>query len=554
MSWKASFQQGISNFKRNQYSEALAFFDEAISLGCDSFTVYDSRAAVHEKLGNNKAALLDAKKVVDTAPDRWQGYARSARLFHALTKNEAALKMADLALERIKPDDAQRRQGLHALKSQATDALKAADDRRRARIAKTAYHIGKLPVEIFAEIFGLVVAADHVQILNLSHVCKHWRGIAIETPSLWQTLVVSKKYPTRKARFWVQRARTQISDLSFHHNISEMDWPSILLELTPLHWHGLRSLAASGSLFSRLYDMLHKLSKTKAISHLEHLDVTGCPNFERFLPDFEDSHLDTLKVANFTPSMGGLWSRVHRLKTMSIEAGCIEIVPALTANPSLENLMLCDIVPIPMQSGGDDRVELSNLRCLKFFNIASISMITRVVIAPNLQVLHLFSIGHSSDVLLEFAHPDPLRALRELRIGSCTTTASSLKIIIAGAPLLETLQISGIHGVVNDVLDFISGTHPNDHHQDMCTFLKHVDLTNCGDLLTRNAYSLVKTRLHTDQPATVDGSQPECRAEIESLRLDGCPLIEAEMLPWFRGKVKVFSCVYMTKKEGKQRR
>ncbi|KAG1802697.1 uncharacterized protein HD556DRAFT_707046 [Suillus plorans] len=553
MSWKASFQQGVFNFRRNKHSEALVLFDEAISLGCDSFIVYDSRAALHEKLGNNKAALLDAKKVVDTAPDRWQGYARSARLFHALNKDEVAIKMIDLALERIKSDDAQRHQELNALKSQATNALKAADERRRARIAKTAYYIGKLPVEIFAEILGLVVATDHAQILKLSHVCKHWRGIAIKTPSLWQTLVVSKNRPTRKVRLWMERARTRISDLSFHHNISEMDWPSILSELSSLSWCVLRSLAAPGSLFSRLYDLLHRLSKTEVISRLEHLDVTGCPGFERFLPDFEASHLDTLKVANFTPSMGGLWSRVRQLRTMTVEAGWIEILPALTANQSLENLVLSDLVPIPMQSGGDDCVELSDLQCLKLFNIASVSMITRVIVAPNLQVLHLFSISHSSDVL-EFAHADSLRALRELRIGSCTTTARSLNVIIAGAPLLETLQISGIQGVVNEVLDFICGTHPNDQHQDVCTFLRHVDLSSCGDLLTRNAYSLVKTRLRTDQPAAEGGGQPGCRAEIESLRLDGCPLIEAEMLPWFRGKVKVFSCVYMTKKEGKQRR
>ncbi|KAG1734758.1 uncharacterized protein EDB91DRAFT_586908 [Suillus paluster] len=554
MSWKASFQQGVSNFKRNKYSEALAFFDEAISLGCDSFTIYDSRAAVHEKLGNNKAALIDAKKVVDTAPDRWQGYARSARLFHALNKDEAALKMIDLAFERIKADDVQRRQELDALKSQAIDSLKAAKERRRARIAKTAYHIGKLPVEIFSEIFGLVIAADHAQILKLTHVCKHWRGIAIKTPSLWQTLVVSKNHPARKIQLWVQRARTQISDLSFHHNIPEMEWSSILSELTPLSWYSLRSLAVSGTLFSRIHNLLHQLSKTEIISRLEHLDITGCEGFEKFLPDFEDSHLETLKVDTFTRSMNQLWSRVHRLKTMSIDAGLVEILPALKANPSLENLILYDLVPVPVQSDGDSCMQLSDLRCMKLFNIQLVSLITRVVVAPNLQVLHLFSIGRSSDVLLAFAHADPLRALRELRVGSCTTTASSLKIILAGAPLLETLQISRIHGVVNDVLDFISGTHPNDNNQDVCASLKHVDLSSCDDLLTRSAYSLVKTRLHADQPVTVDGNQPGCRSEIESLRLDGCPLIEADMLPWFRRKVQVFSCVYMSKKEAKQRR
>ncbi|OAX42277.1 hypothetical protein K503DRAFT_766924 [Rhizopogon vinicolor AM-OR11-026] len=553
MSWKASFQQGVSNFKRDNYLESLACFDEAISLGCDTFIVYDSRAAVHEKLGNYKAALIDAKKVVDTAPDRWQGYARSARLFHALQKDEAALKMIDLALERIKADDTHRSQELDALKYQAIDALNAADERRRARIAKTAYHIGKLPVEILVEVFSIVVAADHAQILKLSHICKHWRGIAIETPSLWNTLVVSKNRPKRKIQLWVQRAHKHISVLSFHHNILEIDWSSILEELIPLSWYSLRSLTVSGRLFSQIYDFLRRLSKTDVIPRLKHLDVTDT-DFTKISSSFEDYHLESLKISGLTPAMNELWTRVHRLKTMNIEhAGWLDISPAVLANPSLESLILNNFIP-PPSNVVNDRVQLPNLLCMKLNNIpAPVSEVTRSFVAPNLQILHLFSVGLSRDGLLEFMRAPPL-ALRELRLGSCTPSINSLKIILAGAPLLETLQISGVHGVVNDMLHFISGTNPNDNHQDVCPLLKHVDLSNCADLLTGSAYSLVKTRLRSDQLVIGDESQPGCRAEIESLKLDGCHNIEGEMLPWFRGKVKVFSCVYMSKKEANRRR
>jgi F-box/TPR repeat protein Pof3 len=252
--------------------------------------------------------------------------------------------------------------------------------------------------------------------------------------------------------------------------------------------------------------------------------------------------------------MNKLWSRVHGLKTLSIElAGWMDISPALIANPSLEELTLNNLIP-PL-STVSDRMQLPNLRCVKLSNItALVSEVTRSFVAPNLQVLHLFSIGLSRDVLREFAQADPPPALRELRLGSCTTSVGSLKIILAGSPLLETLQISKIHGVVNDVLRFIADTSANDNHQDVCPSLKHVDLSNCADLLTGSAYSLVKTRLRTDQPVTGDESQPTSRAEIESLKLDGCPNIEAEMLSWFREKVKVFSCVYMSKTEANRRR
>lgn len=46
--------------------------NQALSLEANEYTLYDSRAAVKEKLGKTKDALRDCKRVIDLAPQRWQ--------------------------------------------------------------------------------------------------------------------------------------------------------------------------------------------------------------------------------------------------------------------------------------------------------------------------------------------------------------------------------------------------------------------------------------------------------------------------------------------------
>ena len=70
--------------------------------GQNLYQLLDTRAAVHEKLGQYKDALKDAKKTIDIAPERWQGYARAARVFLQLNRVESAQKMITLALEKLK--------------------------------------------------------------------------------------------------------------------------------------------------------------------------------------------------------------------------------------------------------------------------------------------------------------------------------------------------------------------------------------------------------------------------------------------------------------------
>lgn len=45
---------------------------QAIQEGFEGPQVYDSRAAVYEKQGRKKDALLESKKVIDLFPQAWQ--------------------------------------------------------------------------------------------------------------------------------------------------------------------------------------------------------------------------------------------------------------------------------------------------------------------------------------------------------------------------------------------------------------------------------------------------------------------------------------------------
>lgn len=78
-SWKQLFQKGVAMFRAGQLDDALALFTEvghhgrliyagaysayqALSLEANEYTLYDSRAAVNEKLGKTKDALRDCKR------------------------------------------------------------------------------------------------------------------------------------------------------------------------------------------------------------------------------------------------------------------------------------------------------------------------------------------------------------------------------------------------------------------------------------------------------------------------------------------------------------
>ncbi|KIK74245.1 hypothetical protein PAXRUDRAFT_836024 [Paxillus rubicundulus Ve08.2h10] len=557
MAWKESFEKGVTYFKYGNLVEALAHMNQAVELRNDNFTIYDSRAAVHEKLGNHKAALLDSKRVIELGPDRWQGYARSARLFTVLKKYSSSIKMADLALNRLRPDDAQRRTPLVELREQAITAQAAAEKRRLSHISKTSYLLGKLPVEILVQIFDILVSDDSTLVVRLSHICGHWRRIVFDSPSLWRTLVLSNKHPLRKVKVWKQGAKNRIASLSL--SVPPLDAPSVLSELEDLSWEHLLSLRTSGKAFFDLHEMLSDISMLHVLSNLCELSLYDCASPDQlqcFLsgPDWK---LRSLHLDGVIYISDKWWQHIHQLTELHI---CFLLASfsmrPLEANPSLERFVLDLSQPMYINENynGTTPIPMNKLRSIELRNIANPFSLLRAITAPSITSFHLFNARSGvEEALLHITGP----SLAELCVGNCGLDQGIMITVLSRAPNLENLQINSIHGVANEVLQFLARNNPSPdlpHGPSPglpCPALKRVDVSRCSDLSTSSTYAFVKSRLQCGSEQS--GSTETCSI-LESLKVDGCPDIDPDLLPWFRSKVTRFSCVYMTKKDLKRGR
>ncbi|KAG6836683.1 hypothetical protein H0H93_004973 [Arthromyces matolae] len=56
----------------------------------------------------------------------------------------------------------------------------------------------------------------------VSHVCQHWREVALETPTLWTTLTFSEGAPFERSRTWIQRAKGSPLDIHIDCTIPDV--------------------------------------------------------------------------------------------------------------------------------------------------------------------------------------------------------------------------------------------------------------------------------------------------------------------------------------------
>ncbi|KDQ62446.1 hypothetical protein JAAARDRAFT_149341 [Jaapia argillacea MUCL 33604] len=582
--WKDHFEKGVAAFRASNLDRSLDYFNQAILAGAKGLTVYDSRAAVLEKLGQTKDALKDSKTVIDIAPTQWQGYARSSRLFLKLGKHNAASTMADMALDRLKPDDTKRRAEMNALKRQAFDAKMTAAVALRREHSKTFYHFGKLPVEVVATIFGMHVAEDAVQVLTLSQVSRRWRDIAVSTPALWDALVLSQRNPVRKAKVWKERSKGRIRVLSLRSGLeSKVD--QTMEQLADLSWECLRTLHIHCTAIhpSRFLQYFVTFNREDALHHLHrlsidgHEDNTGTP-LDSTLPTwFRKVPLPSLQVLELRRVSVDWQAISHHVTSLVSLSAHDMILPSypifamLQANPLLESLSLspCLVNQTIFPSRDDFSLSLLNL---KHLDLASFDVwanfFFKVSTTPNLQTLKLCNLrlplDDSFDRLLN--GEGGLKSLTHLRIERCGFSPNVLMRVLQAASALETLELVQIGCDLNDVVEAL--VDPNSTplsrlawgeasspYPRLCPQLTYLHLPHCPSIKTGPIIRLVKSRL-VDWPSTpgADGNGDSRVTPMKSLVLDGCSRIEADSLPWLRSKVPVVSCVYLTKKAAKYKR
>lgn len=479
--------------------------------------------------------------------------------------------MVDLAIERVKLDDTKRRAEVVALKQQIIGAKSFHEENTRRRRLRTTYHAGKLPVEIFAEIFQLLVAIDVTHAIVVSHVCRQWRAVALNTPSLWRTLILAKKNPASKTKEWNKRSRGHIHELHLKSRLKDSG-VSLIDAVRGFPWDGLRIYRNDRNPIFSIHQVLPEQSASNVLANLVELETAGHPDEASRLFPYQippSSGLRSLTIKNQVFYWGHIYPHVTELKTLVItqcvvEPGSIQIprvLDLLAANPSLEKVIIgftsrssASISASPMTP-----FNLTHLVHLEVIGMPAKSFIG--ITMPSLQILRLTRLIGGADELL-ISLNTRLPSLKELSFNSSAVTSSTLIPFLQATPMLEVFELSSIMGCVNDIVEALALPAASVVHSPntslLCPSLTQIKLSRCAELRTGGVMRLVKSRLPLpempalDQDANDTGLCPA--AQIQSLVLDGCPNIELEALPWLRSKIQSVSCLYASGKEARWKR
>ena len=499
--------------------------------------LFDSRAAVHEKLGDLKAALEDSRRVIDLVPRQWQGYARCARLFLRMKKPDRAAKMVDYALERVKLSDTVRRETLLSLKQEVADFAAAV----QRHISRTSYHFGNIPVEISHEIFSLLVDSDHAFVLTVASVCNAWRSVALASPSLWSTLVLAKKHPARKAKLWVQRSGGRILDLRFIEGC--LSDPRLDQSFQGLRWETLRTLDTQVDITKIIEEAGDK------ISQLHQLRVADSYSANALLNLLCRAQTRNLDIQGGHLQFRGVRQILSDCRTLSFHASAefnvSDIIHTILENHNLTVLSMSFVgfhfIDVTSSQLAEMTLELPHLQRLDLrSNDWLLALLFRATM-PSLVGLSLTGLKAIGDQLTNFLTHHPTTSLTDLTISRCTVHHLPLISLLQASPQLRIVVIEGIP-IINEVVEFLAA--PPDSSQRLpCPLIEKLDLTSCSPLRSGPIVRLVKERATNNDVVA-----------LSTLFIDYCPLIEPEVRDWLGRNVPSFSCVYARKKGARWKR
>ncbi|KAF7422418.1 hypothetical protein PC9H_010574 [Pleurotus ostreatus] len=216
--------------------------------GPSLFQLYDSRASAYLKIGNIGAALLDAKSVIELAPEQWQGYYRAAQGFLRSKKLDKAKYMLDKARTKVVTGDESSRKRMSDFDTlekeigaaERTGATAGSSSSKTTRLldtssgAQISSPFSKLPWELIVAIFLETTSTPShihpfgttptptIHVLHLTWVCKSWRRIAHSTPPLWRRLALTGVRAEKKAQYWIGLAGGKIQQLILKKSFLEV--------------------------------------------------------------------------------------------------------------------------------------------------------------------------------------------------------------------------------------------------------------------------------------------------------------------------------------------
>ncbi|KAI9443373.1 hypothetical protein H4582DRAFT_1924243 [Lactarius indigo] len=557
-SWNTFFAEGTKHLRRQEIDEAIKSFDKAVSLANDrSYVLYDSRASAYEKKNRLEDALRDAKKTIDIAPKQWHGYFRSARLLAALGQTDAASQMCSLALERL--GDVSKHKTRRRELTNLREHLEAPRPTRSPVLG--------MPVELLLTIFHF--SSNPV---TISHVCSQWREVALSQPTLWRSLVLAA--PAEEALLkvpeWYKRSRGRIEELivrkslapifpvSDNHRLRHdhaMYHNDLLAQFRDLNLTQLKECHMEDVNAELFFSMLS--GSTKYVhQHLEFLSICMHPYRVIYFGRHEHAELPwenlrALSIVNGKCGWAQLSTSIHHLTSFEykIETSYVDFGrfhEFLQANLGLEKLIF-ETSPNHVDShyiyAAPNPLTLAHLRHLD----GNFSL-------PSLRILRMTELKHAELTLAELIGDKETSfvELVEFTARDCFLGSQIITSVLLRAPKLEILNCTG------DDIDIIavSLTKPcmallkDPSSEDLtlvstklpilCPALSVLDLSQSPDLKTDRI----------DLAGSQDDGRYQLPGEdsdrvvscLQALKIDECIHIRAEMLPWFRENVPMFSC------------
>jgi len=505
-------------------------------------------------MDNPKDALKDARTTIKLAPQRWQGYARAARLFQKTHKFDASLKMIGLALSYIKPGDKKRRKELQKLQVEITDYQEAIAARER----RMQNRMLLLPVEIYNEIFECVLEEDDAQIITLLHVCTYWRKVVWGSPGLWRILVLSKLHTDKKADLWLERSRGRIRELHVLPDYDSKCLPCRPKFLEKLNWSYLR---VCRFLSSRIMKFLNPPLMFQELITLELDSNDDVSPIFRDLNDFSSTKMKSLSFHETHFNLDHLLRPFPHVSSLSFNQ-CVISLTDLTgfflANPQIESFhsrsnWMQGPVPPTSRSDLNDVPKLEKLTTLEAIADPWTSTVLLFDV-PSLQILRFSSLTnlHLSACLRYWASTSP-KSLTELSLESMAVSSSIVLEVLRTSLALEVLALNAIFDTADTIVRVLSGQNPfasspsEGSLPTLCPRLRHLDVSDCPDVATSSVHALVQQRLELSKfTGEGEGTTREklMVSRLEVLKMDRCPKIDVQWIPWFMQHVSFVTCVF----------
>jgi F-box/TPR repeat protein Pof3 len=240
--------------------------------------------------------------------------------------------------------------------------------------------------------------------------------------------------------------------------------------------------------------------------------------------------------------------------SMPCSLGLDDTMHLMSSNASLEAVSINYSAGSPSIRDEHASSTLPKLSQLEIYGVAHASSLLKTFNLPALQKLLLSRIADPLDEAFACLVECEELHLTDFTLQHCTFNVRHLLDLLRKSRSIHSLTLNHISGVANEVVEALAEEEANSDAV-LCPAVEYLDVSHCPDVKTGTIRRLLIVRNGGVEAKTGEKEDEKLvRPPISTLYINGCPLIEAPFIPIFRRQVKLFSCVYLSKKAANYRR